>query len=615
MRTTIGRSALLGAALLAVAAGAPRDPDRTQWLKDGLRPAVEKTERTAADATKPLTLRDLPNAALAELALGQDPARAESLVRLLFAQQDMDPASPSYGDVPWQIRGKAVSDANSIEFSMQALGPLLIRHRERLSPGFVAEAAPHLKAAVAAIERHAVPVAYTNIFLMKTVNLILLGRVLADAAIVAAGEKSLDEWLDFTRRHGIAEYDSPTYYKVDSDDLLYGFLYAEKPETRQKLAAALDYLWTDIAANYFPGQESLSGPHSRDYDFLTGRGGIDAFFVAYGLSALSAKPKELDLETIALLQSELDGGYRPGPEILALAARPERWVTQTWGDAPGKDRSNFVTPDFAIGGASGDYCPYDKPVSIQLRADRRLTDVSIVVDDSGEPYGKKKVANPDGHSKPRHLPLRAVSVQSRGTLLTSLSVSPDKRRPSRFFETDVLLPLAADEIDVDGRPVDVSRPGRTRLSSKSVVSARAGGATALVRVLSAQGCQGEHARLSLTIDKAGLKYKTARLVVSHHDPKAGAAPAKCRARVLLLLEAAPAADEARALANLRAATATESAKKDVWTASARVGATTLELTRDLRAKTILRRAVNGRDLEFSPLAVDGKPKILSPVGP
>jgi hypothetical protein len=601
----------LALALLAARPAAAANPP--DFLRAGIAAAADKLAKEVLDRRRPLSVRDLPEGALAELALGRGPVRAEMYLDALFDTQDMGPNSPGYGTVPWQIRGKPVTDANAIEFAMLPTAVVFSRYATGLDRGYYGRAAPHLKAALAALERHDVKVSYTNIYLMKTVNLILLGQITLDDAALAAGEKMLDDWLAYTRSNGIGEYDSPTYDKVDANDLDMGLLYAEKPATKAKFRAALDYLWTDISANYFPGRRSLSGPHSRDYDFLEGRGGIDVFFAVYGWNPPPDKLVELDLESAALLQSELDGGYRPPESLRALRERPQRWVLSRWGPETGQDRANFVTADFAIGAASRDSGPQDKSVSIQLAAPGRFADITVVADDSGEPYGKKKVEGRDGHSKPKHLPSRPVAVQDRGLLLATFDVGADKKRPSRFLETNVILPLAADELAVDGEAVALSAPNELALDESSVVSVRDGNALALVRVLAATACRGETARLTLAADRAGLKYGAARLIVAHHDAGRGDAPGDCRGRTAILFEALTASSDSErraAIEAFRNAKHREQSASGEASVEAEVGGRRLALSRDLGQKTILSRTVDGEPMSFDPLSVDGVPVVL-----
>jgi hypothetical protein len=53
-------------------------------------------------------------------------------------------------------------------------------------------------------------------------------------------------------------------------------------------------------------------------------------------------------------------------------------------------------------------------------------------------------------------------------------------------------------------------------------------------------------------------------------------------------------------------------EKDIWNVSARVGDVALSLSRDLKAKTILKREAPGFPAVFGPLAVDGKPPVAGP---
>ena len=45
----------------------------------------------------------------------------------------MDPASPGYGTVPWQQGHPEIKDPNAIEFTMQPVGVILLRHGGKLS--------------------------------------------------------------------------------------------------------------------------------------------------------------------------------------------------------------------------------------------------------------------------------------------------------------------------------------------------------------------------------------------------------------------------------------------------------------------------------------------------
>jgi hypothetical protein len=162
------------------------------------------------------SVRQLTACALGWLELGYEPARAEKLVRHTFGLQVMDPASPAYGTVPWQEGHPEIKDPNAIEFTMQPVGVILLRHGGKLSGAFKQDAEPHVRAAITAIRRHKVPASYSNIYLMKLVNLLLLGQAIGDGAAVAEGKSNFETWLASTRANGLREYDSPTYTPIQA---------------------------------------------------------------------------------------------------------------------------------------------------------------------------------------------------------------------------------------------------------------------------------------------------------------------------------------------------------------------------------------------------------------
>ena len=140
---------------------------------------------------------------------------AESLLRLVFKDQNMDPQSPGYGTMDWVLNSKEIKDANAIDFGTMSWGPIFLGHGDELSGGFKQEAQAHIKAALVALQNHHMPVSYTNIFLMNTVDTLLLSEVVNDTAQHQRALAQLDTWIDYTQKSGIHEFDSPTYYATD----------------------------------------------------------------------------------------------------------------------------------------------------------------------------------------------------------------------------------------------------------------------------------------------------------------------------------------------------------------------------------------------------------------
>jgi hypothetical protein len=575
---------------------------RLAGIRQAVAASVDELEKRLSMPGAAPSIRDLPNAALATLILSKNGPAAEDLIRREFSEQNMDAASPDFGSLPWQIGHPEIQDANAIEFGMQAIGPIWLGYGQYFSAGFKQEMAPHLRAALAAIRRHQVKVTYTNMFLMKTVNLILVGEAAGDDAAAAEGYANLDEWMAWTRLEGICEFDSPTYYAVDLSSLATGCRYAARPAARANFKAILDYLWRDIAANFFPARGSLSGPHSRDYDFLRGEGALDVYLYAEGFRD-SQNLQKLDLEKALLL--EATAAYQPPAGSLDSARVPEKVVMQRWNLLPAAQRYNYVTPDFAIGSTSGDYGPQDRLFSVELGGSNTLPVISVVPDVYDQPYGLQKIKGGDGHGKPRHIPLHLTAVQQKGAALLMLDLDPRKETDFGTFATNVILPADAGELVLNGHPICVSPSLAERAKVGALVGVKEGNAGVVIRVFLADGCAGQMPELILKADPEGLRKGALRLAIYHY--RGSAQPlSENHVRVGLLVIAARCETDgafATLIEKAGKAAIDEEDSDGIWKVRVALGDLTLEAARDLDRRSILYRRVNGKEVEFPPLSL------------
>lgn len=91
--------------------------DTATLMRAELRARLEKRlveiEADLAKPTPTVSVRNLPNGALTALVLNKEPARAEALLRRLFALQDRQTDSPTFGEVPWQMNRPEIDDKNA----------------------------------------------------------------------------------------------------------------------------------------------------------------------------------------------------------------------------------------------------------------------------------------------------------------------------------------------------------------------------------------------------------------------------------------------------------------------------------------------------------------------
>jgi len=570
-------------------------PDRVETVKSSLqsqRSALETRDSSGANADA----RDLADAALLILLTGGNEADAERDLSEAFSTEDTNAGSPTYGAIRWRIHDPAVTDANAIEFSAQALGPILNQKEHPLSQQFLDSFRPRIALAVEGVRNHRVPVTYTNIFLMKTVNLILIGQYLKDAGVVREGEADLDAWIDYTRRYGIHEFDSPIYYSTDLDSLVEGYRYAADPGDHKKFAAALEYFWTDIAANFFEGGHRISGPYSRDYDFIGGLGDLNVWLADVGWD--KGFTKVPNLGGVFSYDNLRPGGYAPQQSIDELAKSGTREVTSSWDDVPTHERMDWVAQNVAIGCTSGSYSNEDKLFAATFAGPSSSTQISIVPDYQNAPYG----AHTGGH-KPAHLPPWMGCVERGGAALVTLDINPAIKPGPGGVSTSVLLPADA-AIAVDGSPVTPVEGG-VPVAANATISATVGQATVAFKLCQSQSLNGVPPTLSLVTDGPALARHTVWLKISHLQPMERTTERHLRLSFLFFAQDSGSA--AAATQDVQHTVVDESIRGQVWDAVAHLPGFPLEIQRSATdQRVIFAELINGKPVTRDTLAVNGK---------
>ncbi|HTW95441.1 MAG TPA: hypothetical protein VMD30_11635 [Tepidisphaeraceae bacterium] len=586
--------------LFAATALAQSTEDAQALLTATLRGRLESFKKLAADPGNSITTRDFPNAAYLSLLLGEDPHVAEIFLDQAYDTQNMVQDSPVFGQLRWQTGDMSVTDLNAIEFGAQAVGPILLSYGDKFSPDFVDHFQPHLAAAVAAIQAHDVPVSYTNIYLMKTVNLMLLGEATGEVSLVHQGQKMLDNWIDYTRKNGVHEFDSPTYYGVDLDTLALGYHYTVDPAYREKFRRILDYFWTDIGANYFAPAQKISAPYSRDYDFLAGNGMLDTWLAAEGWGQdkwLGSR----DLQGVYILDNFRPGGYQPPGTIVQLSQSGPRQIVSAWDDDPAHQRVVWMGQRVAMGSTSGNYGEQDKLFGVTFAGPPQLPQVTLVGDAFDAPYGFRTQADSTGHMKPVHIPLNLGSVQSRGAALLTMNIDPGRMpRQANELATNILLPIAA-TVSIDGKPIKFAANARIDERPDSCITIACDGGYVALRFIHIDSLAGQTPGLALVCDGQGKSKDAMRFKLTSDS---GARPSEHHLRLALLAVAADTDPTAEATA----ARISDETRGDTWTISATVGDLTLKVARSITDRTqIDSQEINGSPCKRYVLAVNGKP--------
>lgn len=383
---------------------------------------------------------DAASFALDALAARYDASAVSDALRALLAMQDSTPSSRSYGNMHWYAGDVQLVDRNGIEFVMRKLVLIPALYADRLNAEQRASLDRIFALAKDGITRHNVAISYTNIFLMKTWNLIALGDALHDATLGAQGRTMLREWLAYTAQTGINEYLSPTYFEVDLDNLSLIANLARDEKTRADAQRGLDFFWHDIALHWFAPGERLGGVHSRDYDRLFNTGALNSKMAATGwLAGKSARDQRGPYEYYA---------WATPPEAARkwLSGPFPRFIYERWGDAPEKRLSHYMGRNFGISSAEAGYSAgHDNaPLVINMGSGADVPIIDFFMDGRRDHYGTEKTLEAgSGHMKALHLKPFITSVQNDNEVLFLASIQNDTAN-NVALESNITLPADAE---------------------------------------------------------------------------------------------------------------------------------------------------------------------------
>ena len=504
-RTLILAMLLCGAA--QTAGGAPTTPPTAA---DTLR--LEKTWVRISSRAADLSVREVFGYALDAAAVGASPLRVEHALGLAETMQDRDTNSRGFGNFRWYCGAARVEDYNAVEFAMRRAALLRMSYYDRLTPTARQRLDRLVRFSIHGIRRHNVPESYTNIFLMKAWNCLALGEAAGVPELAAEGSIMLDRWLMATWESGLREYASPTYYGVNVECLALIARHIEDPAARAKAEIGLKLLWTDIAANWFAPSLRLAGPHSRDYDYVTGHGYLDNYLSRLGWIPTDEKQSGDAFGSLSLWAPP-DKLTRP------ILSNLPRTVLRRWGSGAGESAVTYIGKAIAVGSAGACYGPVDKVLTVDLGGGPMMPVVNFVMDGRGDPYGKNKQLAGGGHSKAFHLRPFVASAQRGPEVLLLASADTDNAGHFRYVPrptcmlSHLVLP-ASGELWIANRQVRLDKGGdAAAVFPGQPVFLRCGKAALAVRVPLALDTAGNPAPMGIFAD--GGKYDAMRLTITH----------------------------------------------------------------------------------------------------
>jgi hypothetical protein len=556
-----------------------------------------------AKAGERLSARDLARYALEATAAGESPAKVAQALETLRSQQELRPGHADFGNFRWYRGQPEVKDRNAVQFVCQNLLVLALAHGDKLDAANTTALKRLLTDAAQGSLRQGVRTNYTNIYLMKACNLVLLGQTLDDAALTAQGRANLKEFLTYTQTNGITEYNSTTYTGIDMDCAAQLVKLARDPQDQATGRTLLRLFWTEVAVNWFEPAQRLGGSHSRDYNYLQGIGATDNQLSANGWIP-ATKPDVLGAEgasrTWLAPKEWTDGLRRTLP----------REVIQRWGQGPGMTATHWVTKDFSLGTCGTSKAYDDKVFALQFPGDRRSTMVYFVMESRNDPYGVNKQPDSNGHNKALHLRPSLVTLQNKGRAL--LIAGDDTEKPKHLrpmpelqgLWSHLVFPADAQLCDRAGQAIATGQ-----LPNPSLLFLRKGGATLALKLFAGTPSgDGKSKSPNIVYHRDGDQQQSARLTIEHG---LGAHPGKGVCAFVAEVSATPDEASFKAFAQAWPGTATFLQKGEVASLTGLGLSATIDVAKNKILKTEGASAlapkqpisVNGQDI-WTPLLTE-----------
>jgi hypothetical protein len=338
----------------------------------------------------------------------EDLALAEKVLEATLRCQELREDDPHYGNFYWMAEDKVVQDLNAVEFCLEALIPMMIRHADRLSPAWQQRVLASIRLGLDEIRRLDVLVAYTNITLLDVLNSCLGGELLGDREIAARGYQKLIQWMALTDQNGIPfEYNSPTYSAVSIRALKRLIDLVQHEETRVRAKTAQARLGLSACLHIHPRTGRWAGPHSRAYqpsvvcetapEIEMVRAWIgDGTLPAWMGAALDARPEALQVTETAFAEREMSiTTYHSPSYCLGVSSKEQGGQSDVWMvhyHRPSSDRAGVVYSRYLLN---------DKWLGDFYHATDRTKSRNLI--EEGQFYGVQKGPRAIGLYTPRRL--------------------------------------------------------------------------------------------------------------------------------------------------------------------------------------------------------------------
>ena len=452
---------------------------------------IDENSPGVASRSDPVTTRSLFTYALA---LCESQTYLDRLVTVFKKASELQLPN---GNFKWNLKGHR--DANAAAFCLRGASQLVVYHRKTIhktSP----EAWKLLRKMVckalgycAKRSRRNLPEDYTNMMLLNSMNLILLGNALNRPGIAKKAHEQLDALCIYTWEWGIHEFCSPTYtgIQIYSLGLLNKFC-AHRLKHRPKLSPKarrriqktqcqtqqlLKLFWHTVAANQLAAKHHIGGSSSRKLGFYLERSGERDILgqTQWAADWLAQDERKSPRENLRAIYSALcldEFADQVLPTIEPEASQIPRLITHSWGPTifhTGNSRTHLIYKDVTLSAVNSAYDRRgDRNRRISARQSMPLTidfpdyhRCYFVADDQNDPFGKR-------HSKKNYPPTLWAATQHACDALALVLYHPDHIPPKAEPKADLVsyfvlpVPPNTNDILLEHTPLDMGDQNLTQ---------------------------------------------------------------------------------------------------------------------------------------------------------
>lgn len=347
---------------------------------------------------------------------------ANEILAKYLSLQVTDPQSPYYGS--WYYK-ELLGKTDGLEWDM--FNPIPVFHMVFDMPEKLTES--NRKLALASMSlvskglaakwypNHIKPeaIGHTNYHLMYCADLLLASEYCEDRLGQSLAVAALENWLSWTKRNGVTEFNSPTYLAVDLQALSAIELYSKDKRAVELAMTAADILIAD-GLLHFKRPKALLGANSRSYDVLSGKGRS----CSYLEMALSGKIP--DVEDISSILNVFFG-HRNGDWVTGLWIKSldqtftfeSKWAPDLWAV-----RKSWFGESLVLGTSGMGYGSQDRNLVVDRQDSSWLCSFVPVIAINDSPEKLPEIGGGSGHN---HIKTPMFTVQDENKALQLFDIT------------------------------------------------------------------------------------------------------------------------------------------------------------------------------------------------